>query len=119
MCQAKIEPKKWNPESERDFWWVNHVLTANVEVNILRVRIREMQGGHSVPEEKIRTRYERALKLIPELTAACDILHIYDNTIEPQRIFKKRKTKYYCWPNKRWDITAITGLTGVSKFEEV
>jgi len=94
-----------------------YVLTADVEVNVARVRMREMQGGHGVPEEKIRIRYERALKLIPELTEICDILHLYDNTTEPQRIFKKRKTKYFCWPNSRWNENDIKQLTAVSSFD--
>jgi len=94
-----------------------YVLTADVEVNVMRVKTREMQGGHGVPEEKIRSRFSRAMGLIPELTEVCDILHIYDNTVEPQRIFKKRKTKYYCWPNNRWNKTSITELTGILEFD--
>lgn len=93
-----------------------YVLTADVEVNVTRVKIREMQGGHGVPEEKIRSRYDRAMKLIPELIQVCDILHIYDNTTEPQRIFKKRKTKFFCWPNNRWTEEAITELTAITAF---
>jgi len=92
-----------------------YVLTADVEVNVMRVKAREMQGGHGVPEEKIRSRFDRAIGLIPELTEVCDILHIYDNTIEPYRIFKKRKTKYYYWPNIRWNEKDIAKLTGVSE----
>ena len=95
-----------------------YILTADVEVNVMRVKARVMLGGHDVPEEKIRSRYDRAIGLIPELTKICDILHIYDNTVEPQRIFKKRKTKYYSWPNSRWNQTRIEELTGISEFEE-
>lgn len=94
-----------------------YVLTADVNINIARVKTREMQGGHGVPEEKIRSRFEKAMKLIPELIDVCDIVHIYDNTIEPQRIFKKRKTKYFCWPNSRWNKPAITKLTGIQEFD--
>ena len=39
-----------------------YVLTANVDINVARVSARETLGGHGVPEEKIRTRYEQALK---------------------------------------------------------
>ena len=39
-----------------------YVLTANVDINVARVSAREALGGHGVPEEKIRMRYERALK---------------------------------------------------------
>lgn len=51
------------------------------------VHAREALGGHGVPEEKIRSRYDKALALIPRLVEICDILHIYDNTKEPFRIF--------------------------------
>lgn len=96
-----------------------YVLTADVNVNVARVQVREMQGGHGVPEEKIRTRYERALTLIPELVDVCDIIHIYDNTIDPYRIFKKRKTKYYCWTNKYWDKETISRITGIVDYDDL
>ena len=68
-----------------------YVLTSNVNINVARVSAREALGGHGVPENKIRSRYIKALKLVPELVDICDILHIYDNTREPFRSFKKRK----------------------------
>ena len=71
-----------------------YVLTSNPEINKIRVYIRESMGGHSVPEEKIKSRYYKALDLIPELVEICDIVHIYDNTTVPFRIFKKRKEKF-------------------------
>jgi len=65
--------------------------TDDYEINIARVRMRESMGGHGVPEDKIKSRYEKALNLIPDLVEICDIVHIYDNTNVPFRIFKKRK----------------------------
>ena len=56
-------------------------------------------GGHAVPEDKIKSRYYKALKLIPELVGICDIVH----TIVPFRIFKKRKDVCYYWENKYWN----------------
>lgn len=55
-----------------------------------------------MPEEKIRSRYEKALKLIPELVEVSDVMHIYDNSTVPYRIFKKRKTENYIWENENW-----------------
>ena len=72
-----------------------YVLTSNVNINVARVSAREALGGHGVPENKIRSRYIKALKLVPELVDICDILHIYDNTREPFRSFKKRKDIFY------------------------
>lgn len=51
-------------------------------------------GGHGVLEEKIKSGYYKALDLIPDLVEIYDIVHIYDNTNVPFRIFKKRKDIY-------------------------
>ena len=72
-----------------------YVLTRNPDINVSRIESRAANGGHSVPEDKIRSRYEKAIKLIPELVKVCDVLHIYDNSTLPFRIFKKRKTEYF------------------------
>ena len=94
-----------------------YVLTDDYEINIARVRMRESMGGHGVPEDKIKSRYQKALNLIPELIEICDIVHIYDNTISPFRIFKKRKDVYYHWENKYWNFSDIEKLTGISMYE--
>ena len=93
-----------------------YVLTSDPNINKIRVDIREFMGGHSVPEEKIRSRYYRALNLIPELVKICDIVHIYDNTKIPFRIFKKRKDVYFYWENKYWNYSNIEKLTGITKY---
>ncbi len=90
-----------------------YVLTTDVAINVSRVRSRQAVGGHGVPEEKIRSRYKKALALLPKLVGLCDILHVYDNTKEPYRIFKKRKEKYFYWENRFWDKKRIETLTGV------
>ena len=95
-----------------------YVLTASSEINIARVKVREASGGHGVPEDKIRSRYDKALALVPELIRMCDILHIYDNSEKPFRIFKKRKDVYYRWENAFWDAEAIKTLTGISEYSE-
>lgn len=95
-----------------------YVLTANVDINVARVSAREALGGHGVPEGKIRSRYIKALNLVPKLVEICDILHIYDNTKEPFRIFKKRKDVFYRWSNKYWSNADIEKLSGITVFEE-
>ena len=94
-----------------------YVLTANVDINVARVSARQAIGGHGVPEDKIRSRYSKALALIPQLVEVCDILHVYDNTKEPFRIFKKRKDIYFHWENKYWDFEKISKLTGIKEYE--
>ena len=95
-----------------------YVLTADADINVARVNAREALGGHGVPEDKIRSRYEKALKLIPRLVDVCDILHIYDNSDDPFRIFKKRKDVYFRWNNEFWDNESIEKLCGIADYSE-
>lgn len=90
-----------------------YVLTADVNINVFRVESREATGGHGVPEEKIRSRYTKALNLISELVQIADVLHIYDNSLVPYRIFKKRKAEYFIWENENWSEEAIRNLVGI------
>jgi predicted ABC-type ATPase len=93
------------------------ILTLDPEVNILRVKVRVAEGGHDVPEDKIRSRYKKSLGLLPELIKVCDVLHVYDNTTQkPVRIFKKRKTECFVYENELWDIKAIESLTGIKVY---
>ena len=87
-----------------------YVLTCNPNINVARVKSRESQGGHGVPEDKIISRYEKALVLIPELVKVCDVMHIYDNSDVPFRIFKKRKTELFFWENEYWNEKNIHDL---------
>lgn len=96
-----------------------YVLTSNVDINIARVNARKALGGHGVPEEKIRSRYTKALELIPKLVEVCDILHIYDNTTEPFRIFKKRKDAFFRWSNQYWSNDEIEKLSGITEYNNL
>ena len=87
-----------------------YVLTCDCNINIARVKSREANGGHGVPEGKIVSRYKKALDLIPEIVKVCDIVHIYDNSEIPFRIFKKRKTEYFFWQNEYWSESKIKDL---------
>lgn len=91
-----------------------YILTANPSVNVARVKLRAISGGHDVPSEKIIKRYHRARKLLPELLDVCDICHIYDNTFTPYRILKKRKTQFFYDSNPGlWEKEAILSLCGI------
>lgn len=94
-----------------------YVLTASSTINVARVRDRVRDGGHDVPVEKIRSRYDKALALIPELLPVCDICNIYDNTIEPFRIFSKKLGTYRLWENDFWSKDKIIALTKQEQFE--
>jgi predicted ABC-type ATPase len=55
-----------------------YVLTCDENINVARVMARRASGGHGVPEEKIRSRYRRALALLPRLVGICDKMLIYE-----------------------------------------
>ncbi len=96
-----------------------YVLTYSPIINILRVNSWVADGGHPVPEEKIVTRYSRALGFIPDLVSLCDICHMYDNSGTSMfRIFKKRKTEFFCDTNQFWPLSAIEKLTGIHHIEK-
>ena len=59
------------------------VLTVDPYINVARVESLVAQGGHGVDKEKIISRYDKSLSNIKEMLKICDILHVYDNTIEP------------------------------------
>ena len=55
------------------------ILTIDPLINVARVETRVELGGHSVPKDKIISRYYKSLAHIKELIDLCDILHVYDN----------------------------------------
>jgi predicted ABC-type ATPase len=57
-----------------------YVLLESVELNIERVRRRVAEGGHAVPEHKIRERRERSFKQLPWFLHEADFAVIYDNS---------------------------------------
>jgi len=87
-----------------------YVLTCNEDINIARIRVRHAAGGHDVPEEKTRSRYHKALALIPWLVTLCDDLLIYDNSIEPIIICEKNERGIYLYPNELWSLEALQRL---------
>jgi len=79
-----------------------YVLTCDENINVARVKSRHAGGGHDVPEDKIRTRYHRALALLPRLLKICDTLLIYDNTDVPALIVSKDGIGTNVYPNNFW-----------------
>ncbi|MGN1097569.1 MAG: hypothetical protein ACI4SS_01585 [Clostridia bacterium] len=70
-----------------------YILTCSSDINVMRVKARVEIGGHDVPVNKIRERYDRALKLLPQFVEVCDVCSVYDNSLDapnpPFRIYKK------------------------------
>ena len=86
------------------------VLTVNPMINVSRVESRVASGGHDVDKDKIISRYSKSLANIKRLLELCDILHVYDNSVEPVRIIRKHKEQLTCFPNEIWTEDMIRSL---------
>lgn len=86
------------------------VLTVDPRINISRVETRVASGGHDVDKKKIVERYYKSLANIKELMKICDVLHVYDNTIQPIRIVRKHKEDLSIFPNENWTEEKIIEL---------
>lgn len=60
--------------------YLYYIATENPDINISRVRYRADRGGHSVPEDKITTRYHRSLELLEQAVQSTHRAYIFDNS---------------------------------------
>lgn len=56
------------------------VATDDPELNVQRVRVRVLAGGHPVPRRKIIERFARSLALLSEAVQASDRAFLFDNS---------------------------------------
>ncbi|MFW9621073.1 MAG: hypothetical protein ACMV16_02800, partial [Macromonas sp.] len=56
------------------------VATEDADINVARVEHRVAMGGHPVPEDKIRSRYQRSLGLLFDAVTCTDRAYIFDNS---------------------------------------
>jgi predicted ABC-type ATPase len=64
------------------FTVVLHILLVPEELTVSRVEHRVAAGGHSVPETKIRGRYDRLWRLVAQAARGCDLATVYDNSAD-------------------------------------
>lgn len=60
--------------------YLYYVATEDPAINISRVRYRVKMGGHSVPEDKIISRYKRSLDLLKQAISFTNRAYIFDNS---------------------------------------
>lgn len=63
-----------------DYVVVLHVILVPVELSVARVAERVVEGGHRVPEDKIRERFERVWPLVVDAIGRVHHATVYDNT---------------------------------------
>lgn len=59
---------------------VMHVSVDDSALSVARVHARVMEGGHDVPEEKVRNRYVRGQVLIRQAVLQADRGMVFDNS---------------------------------------
>ena len=59
---------------------VFHLGLASAEVAVARVRARRSEGGHGVPEHKVRARYDRCGPLIRQAVSIADRAQVFDSS---------------------------------------
>jgi len=57
-----------------------HVVLEPEALSQARVKLRAEQGGHSVPEQKVRERYQRLWPLVSQAIALSHSARVYDNS---------------------------------------
>lgn len=60
--------------------YLYYVATEDPEINISRINYRVQTGGHSVPIDKIKSRYTRSLELLIEAVRLTHRAYIFDNS---------------------------------------
>lgn len=57
-----------------------HAVLVPEDLSVTRVRLRHAQGGHSVPEDRIRERYRRLWPLVSQGIGLAHVARVYDNS---------------------------------------
>lgn len=68
-----------------------YVMLDDPELNIARIRTRVANGGHAVPDDKVRARYWRSLEQLPWFLGEADQALIYDNSGAVPRLVGDKK----------------------------
>lgn len=89
--------------------YLYYVATEDPSINISRVQYRVKMGGHSVPEDKIVSRYQRSLDLLMQAIRFANRSYIFDNSTHEQiwlaeitngQILKIKTDQIPIWFNK-------------------
>lgn len=98
--------------------------TVDPRINAARVAGRVMAGGHTVPIEKIVSRYVGSMANLSPLIRLCDRVYVYDNSIDDVEARLCARTegshlrKIY-GPLPEWVEAAVLGLERHPQFVDV
>jgi predicted ABC-type ATPase len=66
--------------------YLYYVCTEDPTINEQRIQNRVASGGHSVPPDKIRPRYDRSLALLRRAIASSNRAYLFDNSEKQHRL---------------------------------
>ena len=96
------------------FTTIVYIATREVEINIQRIRLRGLAGGHSALPEAIRDNYTRSLGNLAIALRDFDRGDVYDNSdAEPRLLLSTRGGTLAAAhpPIPRWVIDALSGTS--------
>jgi predicted ABC-type ATPase len=85
---------------------------ASPELHLKRVRSRVAHGGHDIPEEKIRERWNGSRENLIRLLPLIDHLRVYDNSADADPAVGQRPHPILLLEMQRKKITAPADLCG-------
>lgn len=87
------------------------VLTADPKINVARVAKRVKNGGHSVPYDKIISRYDKSLENLSKLLKFADIVWVIDNSTEKaELIIYSKDNNISIYETSLWSADKINKL---------
>jgi predicted ABC-type ATPase len=106
-------------------YWVRlyFMCLQDAEINVARVNIRINAGGHSVPEDKIRSRYDRSMQLLKQSFNMADEAVVSNNSLENPKIIAEKTSdgKIHVYPlhdkdsRSKWTKEEIKTLLGINQ----
>jgi len=85
---------------------------ASPELHLRRVQSRVAHGGHDIPEEKIRERWNRSRENLIRLLPLIDHLRVYDNSAEADPAAGQKPKPVLLLEMQHGKITAPADLSG-------
>ena len=95
---------------------VLHIIAIPEDLAVARVIDRVANGGHDVPEEKVRERFGRLWSHLAEAIMLADEAHVYDNTraATPFRLVATYLNGHLT-SNPDWPLWTPTALLGAGR----
>lgn len=65
------------------------IVLKDVDLHIARIKDRVSKGGHFIPDDTVRRRYNNCLEQLPKVIELSDTLIVMDNSDEQERFIKR------------------------------